>query len=186
MSTENDAVEDVVAVPDFVEAKDEQGNDTTDWKALALERQEWAKKNQGIAQRFKTKFEKTKEKTEEKSPVEKKKGKSDELDWGQKAYLKSSGIDSTEFEFVKSQMEQSGKDMDSLLSNPYFQAELKSQRDAKTVAQATPGATRTAEAPTSSKVDYWINKGELPPDKELRAKVVERKIELAKAGRGQR
>ena len=181
MSNENDVVEDVVTVPDFVEVKDDQGNDTTDWKALALERQELAKKNQGIAQRFKTKFEKTKEKPEEK-PIEKKSKKSDELDWGQKAYLKSSGIEPTEFDFVKSQLESSGKDIDYLLTNPYFQAELKGIRDAKSVAKATPGASRTADTPSGTKVDYWIAKGELPSDKALRAEVVERKMELARQG----
>ncbi len=178
--SENETIEDVVTVPDFVEVKDEQGNDTTDWKALALERHELAKKNQGIAQRFKTKLEKAKEKAE--APVEKKKGKTDEFDYGQKAYLKASGIDSTEFDFVKAQMESSGKDIDSLLSSGYFQAELKGIRDAKSVAQATPSASRGAEAPSTSKVDYWIAKGELPTDKALRAAVVEKKIELARKG----
>lgn len=119
-------------------------------------------------------------KSEEKKPGRPPK-KSDDLDYGQKAYLKASGIEPTEFEFVKQEMESSGKDIDELLENGYFQNSLKSFREAKAVAKATPGATRTASEPASSKVDYWIAKGELPPDPKLRIEVVNKKIELARS-----
>ena len=180
--SENEIVEDVVEVAAIQEVKDADGNDTTDWKALALKYNADAVKNQGIAQRFKTKVEKLK--SAPPAPIEKKEEKkTGELDYGQKAYLKASGIEPTEFDFVKEQMASSGKDIDSLLSSGYFQAELKAKRDAKAVAAATPSATRSAEAPSESKVDFWIAKGELPPDMELRQKVVDRKYELAKQGR---
>lgn len=63
---EEEVVDEVVD-DKIVETQDDDGNDNTDWEALA-------KKNQGIAQRYKTKLEKAKEKPEEKieeKPVEK-------------------------------------------------------------------------------------------------------------------
>jgi predicted nucleotide-binding protein (sugar kinase/HSP70/actin superfamily) len=49
----------VEEIDEIVEEKDEEGNDTTDWKALAL-------KNQGIAKRYKTQMEKAKAEAEAK------------------------------------------------------------------------------------------------------------------------
>src|SRR3990167_4988125 len=143
--SENEQVEDVVEIAPLVEAKDAEGNDTTDWKALALKYNADAVKNQGIAQRFKTKVEKLK--SAPPAPIAPKtdEHKTGELDYGQKAYLKASGISEVEFDFVKDQLTASGKNLETLLASPYFTEQLKAKRDAKTVANATPSATRTAE-----------------------------------------
>lgn len=171
----NEEVEETLDLPQTVEGVE----DTTDWKAEAIKLREKA-----IAQRERTKT--LKQKLAEKEAEAKKitktlEKKTTELDYGAKAYLKASGIDSSEFDFVKEQIESSGKDLDTLLNNPYFQVELKNLREAKAVAKATPAAGRTVTEPANSKVDYWIAKGELPPDPQLRRDVVNEKIRLEKS-----
>jgi hypothetical protein len=59
---ENEEKIEVEEVEEIVEVKDDDGNDTTDWKALAL-------KNHGIATRNKTKLLKVKEKLEAKPEI---------------------------------------------------------------------------------------------------------------------
>ena len=120
---------------------------------------------------------------EDEKPAKKQK-QSGELDWGQKAYLKASGIEPTDFGFVQEQLEESGKDLDSLLASGYFQSELKAQKEQRDVAKATPGATRTSTEPANTKVEYWIAKGKLPDDPALRIQVVNRKIEIERSARG--
>jgi len=58
--------------------------------------------------------------------------KSNDLDYGQKAYLAANGIKGgKEFDFVKQEMKTSGMDLESLLENDYFQAKLEKQRALK-------------------------------------------------------
>lgn len=160
-------------IEDIVETRDDEGNDLTDWKALAL-------KNQGIAKRFKTKFEKAKEVkadiVEPKAP-EKKEG----FDYAEKAFLKASGIQSNEYEFVQEVLKSTGKSLDEVLESKYFQNELKERREESDTKKAIPeGTKRSSGAPIDS-VDYWLAKGELPPkdQSELRRKVVNAKIKKA-------
>lgn len=123
---------------------------------------------------------------EESKPAPKAKTEN-ELDWGQKAYLKSSGIDSSEFDFFTAAMAETGKDIDSLLSSKYFQAELKEQRESKSIEKATPKSSRLSAEINNNKVDSWISKGGLPPETndniQLRRDIVNKRYELAKAGR---
>ena len=48
--------------------------------------------------------------------------KSDDFGLDVKSYLKSSGIKSDEFDFVKAELKRAGGDIDALLDNEYFQA----------------------------------------------------------------
>lgn len=162
----------------------ELSDDTIDWKAKAIELK-------GLNQRRATKLAKLKEKLSVKNekPAEvqptKIEPKSDELDYGAKAYLKASGIEPTEFEFVKKHIKESGKDIDSLLNSGYFQSELKDYRNAEAVKKATPSSTRLAPDNGKSKVDYWIDRGELPPDtyenRQLRFDIVNARYEREKS-----
>lgn len=159
-------------IEDIVETKDDEGNDLTDWKALAL-------KNQGIAKRFKTKLEKAKE---AKAPIEPKAPEKKEgFDYAEKAFLKASGIQSNEYEFVQEVLKSTGKSLDEVLESKYFQNELKERREEADTKKAIPeGTKRSSGAPIDS-VDYWLAKGELPPKEqsELRRKVVNAKIKKA-------
>lgn len=182
MSKENEVIEKddekEVEVDDIVETKDDEGNDTTDWKALALERQESAKKNQGIAKRYKTKLDKLKEapekKLDKKDPPSKSENK-DELDYGQKAFLIANGIKgSKEADFVQEELKKAGGELDELLENEYFKDRLKEFREINKTSEATPKGTRSGK-PTDS-IDYWMTKPMEEVPKELRAKVVNAKL----------
>lgn len=108
--------------------------------------------------------------------VTKKEPKSDNFDYGEKAYLKSSGIEPTEFDFVKKIQKETGRDLDSLLTSEYFQFELKTMRNKKSINEAMPSSKPMRGEDSKTKVDYWISKGQLPPNtpefKQLRRDVV--------------
>lgn len=131
-----------------------------DWKAEAL-------KYKAILDR-----NKDKNKPDTKEPSK----KSDDFGYDVKAYLKTSGIDSKEFDFVKTEMKQSGlKDIDSLLDNDYFKARLEKFRADKKTVEATPSGNRSGGVPTDS-VEYWATKPieDVPAD--MRIKVVNYKL----------
>lgn len=179
MSTENDT-EDVADVADITPTQDDDGNDTTDWKALAEDRHALAVKNQGIAQRFKTKFEKSKEASA--NPITpKEQPKSDELGSGEKALLVAYGVKGKdELELAKTWMKRTGDDIDNLVADEIFQAKLSALREAKASADAIPKGQKRSSTGSVNDVDYWIAKGELPPDtaenRELRTKIVNAEI----------
>ena len=180
MSKENE--EEVVEnIEDIVETQDDDGNDTTDWKALAQENQEFAKKNQGIAKRYKTKYTKLKKEPdpviETKPDPKEKKSDPSELDYAKKAYLVANGIKgSKETELIQKVLSESGKTVDEVLESKYFQAELNELRELNKTDDALPkGSKRTGQSAQDT-VDYWIAKGELPTDRKLRQDVVNARI----------
>jgi hypothetical protein len=128
-----------------------------DWKAEAL-------KYKSILDRNKDKLQKEPSK------------KSDGLDYGAKAFLKASGIDNSEFDFVQAELKNSGlKDIESLLDNPYFKSQLENRRElAKTQNATIKGKSSNAVATNS--VEYWMTKPieEVPQD--MRIKVVNAKL----------
>lgn len=174
MSKEIEA-DDVIDVSDINPTLDENGNDITDWKALALERNELARKNKGIAQRFKTKLEKAKESTA--SPVEPNEPKSNDL--GEKAYLAVNGIKTPdEIAFFNKMKKETGRNADALLESTYFQAEFRDFKEKKATQDATPTGSKRSNNSQVDSVDYWLAKDELPPvsEVELRRKVVNARI----------
>lgn len=164
MSTENDVVEDVVEVPEIVPTADDQGVDTTDWKAIAEANRELALKNQGIAKRYKTKADKAKETPP--APIEKKneppaskEQKSDELDYGQKAYLKSFDIKGAdELALVKNWIKRTGDELDVVVEDDIFQAKLTALREARASAEAVPKGTKRSGQAQGNGIDYWSEK----------------------------
>lgn len=153
-------------------SEDIEESDTTDWKAEAL-------KARGIAKRYETKFKKLQEKpVAEAKTVEEKKVEKKGFDYGEKAYLRSSGIEPSEFDFVYEVMSNTGKPMEDVLESKYFQAELKERRDAKASKEALPSGSKRSGQVARDSVEYWLAKGELPPpdQRELRTKVVNARI----------
>lgn len=139
----------------------EEETDDTDWKAKAGELQ-------GRLKRAETKLSKVNEKSE-KAP-----SKSSDLGYAEKAYLATQGIKGgKEFDFVKEELKKSGaKDLDSLLENPYFKAELEVFR----TSEATPTGKRSSGVATES-VEYWATKPIEDVPQDMRAKVVNHKLE---------
>lgn len=141
--------------------------DDKDWKAEAL-------KYKAILERNKNKKEK---------PSTKSSTKSDELDYGQKAFLATQGISgSDETEFTKKMLKETGKSLDGLLESTYFQTELKSFREQKATQNAVPNSNNRSSNSAIDTVEYWIAKGELPPksDVDLRRKVIDARMKSEK------
>jgi len=129
-----------------------------DWKAEAL--------------KYKAILARNKDKSHTKEPSK----KSDELDYGAKAFLKSSGIENSEFDFVKEELKKSGlKDLDSLLENPYFKAELENKRALDKTKNATIKGKASNQVATDS-VEYWLTKPIDEVPREMRFKVVQAKM----------
>lgn len=178
MGNENELSE----IADIEEVYDDEGNDITDYRAIALERHELAKKNYGMAKRYQTKLGKQKDEGEIKTK-EGEINKSNELGYGEKAFLVANGIKGKEemtlaMEYAK----QTGKPLDDIIENKFFLNELKDLRDAKSVQEAIPGGSKRAGTASRDKVEYWIAKGELPPadQVELRRAYVNAKIKKSK------
>lgn len=139
-----------------------------DWKAKY-------EAEEGRRKRLETKLAKSSEPKAESSPR-----KSDDLDFGAKAYLVANGVKGAdETKLVKEIMANTGKDLDAVLESKYFQAELKELRDMRLAAEATPTGAKRSSQSASNTVEYWLAKGELPPSSEidLRRKVVNARID---------
>lgn len=117
---------------------------------------------------------------------EKKEKKSEELDYGQKAYLVAKGIENAdEVAAVKSAMASSGKTLEEVLNASWFKAELKELREGKETENALPGNGKRTGASAADTVEYWIAKGELPPNTadntKLRQQVVNARMKKEKS-----
>lgn len=133
-----------------------------DWKAEAL------------------KFKAILDRNKNKPQVKESSKKSDDFGYDVKAYLKTSGINSNEFDFVKSELKQSGlKDVDALLDNDYFKARLEKHRAVIKTTEATPTGKRSGGVPTDS-VEYWASKPLEEVPQEMRIKVVNHQLSKEK------
>lgn len=150
---------------------DAELDEDTDWKAEAL-------KARGIAKRYKTKFEKTKIDVKAEEKAEKILAKKEGFDYAEKAYLKASGIGEEDFDLVFNWTKETGKSIDEILKNKYFQTELQDALDLRKSREAIPAGSKRAVLSSRDSVEYWLAKGELPPqsEKELRQKVVNAKM----------
>lgn len=146
----------------------------TDWKAKAIEWETKFKSEAGSRKRLEKDLKQFQTKTE--TPTESQPQDKKGFDYAEKAYLKSSGIEATDFEFVKEVMDSTGKDIDAVLGSKFFQAELKERKDLRMSEAATPSGSKRAGNTTRDQVDYWLAKGELPPDPMLRRQVVNARI----------
>lgn len=113
--------------------------------------------------------------------------KSDDLDYGQLAYLKSHGIESDdEIGMVEEAMQDTGKSLKDVLSSKFFQAALNEARETAKTNDAIPkDSKRQGETNTKETPEYWLKKGELPPPEmgdELRRKVVNLRLEKETSG----
>ncbi len=109
------------------------------------------------------------------------------LGYAEKAYLNANGVKGKdEYDLVAEMVSNTGKDIEELLENKYFQSELKdlrSTRESKNASDATSGS-RTGQSSAKDTVDYWVAKGSLPPSYmvQLRRDVVNAKIKRETGG----
>lgn len=128
-------------------------------------------------------------KNEVKSEI-KKEQKSDDLDYGEKAFLRSYEIKGAdEIALVKNWVKRTGDELDVVVEDEIFQSKLKSLREAKASADAIPkGKTRTTQQAQNDE-QYWTAKIESGQaqlndieDVNMRRKVLNRRIEHEKSG----
>lgn len=109
-----------------------------------------------------------------------------ELDYGKKAFLNANGIrGAEEMAKVLEFMGATGKSLDEVVDNKYFQAELKDYRDDLAAKGAMPSSNKGGGSSNSKdSAEYWINKGEMPPkDKpELQRAYVNARYQKEKGG----
>src|SRR3972149_927376 len=108
--------------------------------------------------------------------------KSEKFDYGQLAYLKTSGIQADEYEFVEEEMERSKMPLHELVENEYFQQKLKSQRESMGVLNATPTSKRP-KTQAADLVEYHIAKKtplEEIKDTDLKRAIVNKRLERSK------
>lgn len=133
-----------------------------DWKAEAL--------------KLKAILDRNKNKTTDPS-----KSKSDSLDYGKKAFLTANGIKGQkEFDFVAKELKQSGQDLEGLLENDYFITRLEKFRALDKTSNAVPSGSRAGGQPTDT-VEYWLSKPIEDVPQEMRAKVVNAKLDKEKS-----
>lgn len=187
----NEVIEDVVEVPEITPTQDDQGNDTTDWKAIAEANRELALKNQGIAKRFKTKADKAKETKLIETPVEiKEPKKSDDVlsSKFERLALKQAGIThADDIELAQKTAKKWSVDVDEVLADEDFQVKLKRQQDGRANIEATSGVKGSGQGSSTKgkeSVEHWIGK-DLPPtpadipDAKVRRNIIQKML-LAK------
>ena len=155
LETELEEVAEVEETTD--DAPEEQGVEY--WKAEAL-------KNKAILDRNKNK---PKAEPAQEAPT-------DSFGLEVKGYLKASGFQASEFDFVKAEMKKSGESVDALLENDYFQNNLAKFREQATTDNAVPQGKGANGVPTDS-VEYWASKPFSEVPKDMKAKVVNAQIE---------
>ena len=142
-------------------SEDELADESIDWKAKAMELK-------GIAKRRATQLAKLKAKPSKVEPEAKStpdKPEFKDFDDGQYAYLTAKQIeDDGEIAIVKEAVKESGKSLRDVLKLKYVQEELKEFREAKVAKAAMPTNSNRSGSPVQDKVDYWVNKGGLPPN----------------------
>ena len=105
-----------------------------------------------------------------KKPEAKKPAKSGELDYGLLAFHNSKS-DSTrieheeDIEFLKNEIEKSGKTQQELLSNKYFLEDIKGRQEERELKNATPSHSSRSGV-TKKDLSYWMNRpyAEVPQD----------------------
>lgn len=113
----------------------------------------------------------------EKKPETKTSKQSNDFDYGQKAFLVANGIKGNdEIKLAQEFAKNTGKSLEDVVENKYFLQELNEVRELRNSANAVPkGRGKTGNSSQDS-VDYWLAKGELPSDFELRKKVVNARL----------
>lgn len=169
--TQDDSLEielEEVAEDEATNQSETSQEEDRDWKAEA---KKWR------AEAFKLKNEGK----PHKANAEKKESKSEDFDYGEYAFLAQKGIESDdEIAFVKERMKDSGKSLRDTLNASWFKAELAERQALSKTADATPKGT-SAKGTATDSVDYWMAKPISEVPQEMRAKVVNAKLDREKS-----
>lgn len=177
---ENEIDQDVVVADDVEATGDEVVEETTEAEPAKQEKPKRTPEEQyeyhaGKAKRLAKKLGLDQE---AKPDVKSDASKPNELDYGQKAFLKTYGIQgSDELALVKTFQSRTGDDLDTIVSDDIFQGKLNALRQARESANAIPkGKPRSGQTAVTD-VDLAVAKfkedGTLPSDFETRNKVID-------------
>ncbi len=145
-------------------------DDTTDWKAEAI-------KAQGIAKRYKTKFEKSKEAKPEAKPEDKTAHKKEDEDYAKLGYLEAKGVsEDDEVSFVEGLSKDSGKSLKELFGKKWFLEELKDFKATKASKKAIPAGNRRSGSSPKGDIEHWLEKPFAEVPMELRREVLSAKM----------
>ena len=104
------------------------------------------------------------------TPSKKSETKSDDIDFGRLAWYNTRSDVTVKIEhpedidFLRSTVSETGKSLDDVLNARWFQSDLKDRIEKRVVQDAIPKGTRRSGESAKTTVDYWIGKGELPPN----------------------
>lgn len=116
--------------------------------------------------------------------------RSGDLDYGEKAFLRSYDIKgSDELALVKDWQKRTGDSLDTVVEDDIFQAKLSKLREARATVEAVPKGTRRTNAPATDDVSFWnakIDAGTASlhdiTDVNTRRKVLNARIDKEKVG----
>lgn len=167
---EQEVVEEVTTEEESTEEKQDKAVETPEARYARLKRQtEQAAKKLGLD-------------VEKKSKPSK---KSNDLDYGEKAFLIANGLKSPAERKLAEQLKaETGKDLESLVDSAYFQSELSNLREQTATEDAIPKGNGKGNQVANDSVEYWLKKGELPPVSEvkLRREVVNARLKKDESG----
>ena len=154
-----------------------------------------AKKAEGFEQDKDGKWIKTgKEKEPPKPEAEFKPKPSSDVDFAQLAFhnTKSDALKvehDEDVEFLRETLKETGKTQAAILGSKWFQSDLKERQELRITKQAIPSdSKRSPTAPSQQTPEYWIQRGEMPPDvpenRTLREKIVDLRYEKEKSAFG--
>lgn len=170
----DEKVEEVEETTEDTKEVEEKPKETPEAKKARLERQlKKVNKELGV---------------EEKVAEKPKADKSDELNEGQLALLIAKGYDHAEdTSFIEAEMAESGKSLTEVLNMNYIKENLKDLKKARDVKDATPDGNKRSHTGVKSSADYWIAKGEMPPNTpentKLRRDIVNARAKTDKEGK---
>jgi hypothetical protein len=162
MDIDNEATDDLVEVEEVAEEQEE-----------VVERQQESLEDK--ESRLERQLNQTRKKMGKDEPKQKAK-QSDSFDYGEQAFIEQRGIKSnSDTEFLRAEMQDSGKSLKATLDNPRFLKDLEQHQALEVTANAVPTGQNANSTATDS-VEYWSAKpiAEVPAD--MRSKVVNAKI----------
>lgn len=132
--------------------------EAVDWQARAKELEAKAIKQRETTKELKAKLSEL----EAKAPKEE--IKPTDLDYGQKAFLKASGLNGAdEVQLAKDFAKRTGLDYDTVVEDDIFKAKLEALRTTKANQQAADTGGRGGQSVTKNSAEYYLSKGEEPP-----------------------
>lgn len=175
-NNEEETTEEVVE-----EKKEVKPQETPEARLARLERQATQLRKKLGIEKSETKEVKIETKTDTKS---------DELDYGQKAFLRSYDIKGAdEIALVKNWQKRTGDELDAIVEDDIFQAKLKSLREARATNDALPKSNRRGTQPAPNDESYWtarIESGQSTladiEDVDMRRKVLNKRVAKEKSG----